>query len=249
SRVVRLATTTSTDNSGLLEVLLPQFERERGYQVRVISVGTGKALRLGMSGDVDALLVHAPQSEARFIAGGHGVHRRDIMVTDFILIGPADDPAALRDATSAADAFQRLRRGAHAFVSRGDDSGTHKKELDLWRAAGVRAELPWHLQVGQGMGKTLQIADELRAYTLIDRGTWLFLRANSALRPLYQGDPSLRNPYGAIAVNPRRHRINFAGACALIEWLAAPAGQDAIGAYTVNGERLFTPISRAATGE
>ncbi len=242
-RIVRLATTTSTDNSGLLEMLLPQFERDTGYSIQVLSVGTGKALRLGENGDVDALLVHAPHSEQRFIRLGHGVARRAVMRNDFVVVGPPADPAGLRQANSVTDAFQRLRAHAALFVSRGDDSGTHKKELNLWRLAGVRAWGKWRLEVGQGMGKSLQIADELRAYLLIDRGTWLALQANTSLRVLYQGGEAMHNLYSVMAVNPQRHHTNFAGAEALSEWLTSPVGQRVIGAYTINGAQLFTPTA------
>lgn len=246
NRTVRLATTTSTDNSGLLEYLLPQFERDTGYSVRVISVGTGKALQLGENGDVDVLLVHAPQSEQRFIDLGHGVYRKDVMANDFILIGPKNDPAGLRGASSAVDAFNRLRRSKSPFISRGDDSGTHKKELSIWKAAGVAEWGPWHREVGQGMGKSLLIADELQAYLLIDRGTWIFFKHNTSLELLYQGDDSMRNHYGAIAVNPKRHRTNFDGAVTLIDWLTSAPGQAAIGAYTIKDIRLFAPTSEPA---
>ena len=217
ARIVRLATTTSTDNSGLLAHLIPQFERATGYEVRVISVGTGKALRLGEDGDVDALLVHAPASEREFMANEFGVHRKVVMANDFVVVGAANDPAKLRDASSAVMAFAQLGRGEHRFISRGDDSGTHKKELALWSAAGVADERgEWYLQVGQGMGKSLQIADELQAYLLIDRATWIFLGAQTTLKLLYEGDQILHNPYGAIAVNPARHKTNFGGAIAFI---------------------------------
>lgn len=240
-RPLRLATTTSTDNSGLLAHLLPRFERARGYAVQVISVGTGKALRLGENGDVDVLLVHDPRSERRFIARGHGVHRRAVMANDFVIAGPPHDPGRLRDAKSAADALRRLHAGGALFVSRGDDSGTHKKELDLWRAAGVDARGPWRREVGQGMGRALQIADELQAHILIDRATWIFLKHKTALALLFEGGEDLRNHYGVMAVNPARHDTNLAGALAFIDWLTSNEGQAAIGAYTVHGARLFTP--------
>ena len=246
SHLLRLATTTSTDNSGLLDYLLPQFERDSGYRLQVVSVGTGKALRLGENGDVDVLLVHAPQSEQRFVARGYGVHRRAVMANDFVLVGPAHDPAQLRQAESVVDAFQRLGRAQHPFVSRGDDSGTHKKELALWRAAEVSDWGGWRLEVGQGMGRSLQIADELQAHLLIDRATWVSLRDKTSLALLYEGGDELRNPYGVIAVNPRRHRINIAGALAFIDWLTSAKGQAAIGAYTVDDTRLFIPTAATA---
>ncbi len=253
NRAVRLATTTSTDNSGLLDQLLPQFERDSGYAVRVISVGTGKALRLGESGDVDVLLVHAPQSEKRFMELGHGVHRKQVMANDFVLAGPKNDPAGLRAAASATDAFRRLRQSASTFISRGDDSGTHKKELSLWKGAGVSRFGPWRLEVGQGMGKSLQIADELQGYLLIDRATWTFLKEKTSLALLYQGaqvdqgNGSLHNPYGVMAVNPQRHPTNIKGAMAFIAWLTSAKGQAAIGAYAVRGTRLFRPAYNPAT--
>lgn len=246
SRLLRLATTTSTDNSGLLAHILPRFERARGYAVQVISVGTGKALRLGENGDVDVILVHDPRSERRFIARGHGVERRAVMANDFIIAGPRADPGRLREAASTADAFRRLHEsggGGALFVSRGDDSGTHKKELDLWRAAGVDARRAWRREVGQGMGRALQIADELQAYILIDRATWTFLKHNTSLALLFEGGEALRNHYGVMAVNPARHATNIDGARALIDWLTSAAGQAAIGAYTVHGTQLFMPTA------
>jgi len=246
---VRLATTTSTDNSGLIDHLAPQFERDTGYSLQVIAVGTGRALQLGKRGDVDVILVHAPASEARFVADGHGVHRRVVMENDFIIVGPRDDPAKLRGAQFAADAFARLAKGgsravnAVKFVSRGDDSGTHKKELTLWREAGVESDWSGRIEVGQGMGKSLQIAEELQAYLLIDRGTWIFLRDQTTLEVVFQGDPSLGNPYGVIAVNPRRAPVNFGGARAFIDWLTSKRGQRAIGDYTIAGTQLFTPMA------
>ena len=248
-RTVRLATTTSTDNSGLLDSLLPQFERDRGYAVQVISVGTGKALRLGESGDVDVLLVHAPASERRFIELGYGVSRKEVMANDFVIVGPKSDPANLRKAASAADAFNRLRRSKSLFVSRGDDSGTHKKELAIWKTAGHADWGPWRLEVGQGMGRSLQIADELQAYLLIDRGTWIFHKQQTSLELLYGGGERLRNPYGVLAVNPQRHRINIAGAMAFIDWLTSPRGQTAIGDYTIKDTRLFTPTAGPTAGQ
>lgn len=246
---LRLATTTSTDNSGLLAHILPQFERAHGYKVQVVSVGTGKALRLAENGDVDVLLVHDPQSELRFVAQGHGVHRHAVMANDFVIAGPRGDPADLHNATSTVDALRRLHASGALFVSRGDDSGTHKKELDLWRAAGVDAGGAWRREVGQGMGRALQIADELQAHILIDRATWIFLRHKTSLALLFEGGDELRNHYGVLAVNPARHDINIEGALAFIDWLTSSAGQDAIGEYTVNGARLFTPTANPNRNE
>lgn len=243
SRPLRLATTTSTDNSGLLAHILPRFERAHGYEVQVISVGTGKALRLGENGDVDVLLVHDPRSERRFIARGYGVHRRAVMANDFVIAGPSHDPGRLREAKSTVDALRRLHAVGALFVSRGDDSGTHKKELDLWRAAGVDARGAWRREVGQGMGRALQIADELQAHILIDRATWVFLRHKTSLALVFEGGEDLRNHYGVLAVNPARHDINIKGALAFIDWMTSSAGQDAIGGYTIDGVKLFTPTA------
>ncbi len=243
SHIVRLATTTSTDNSGLLDYLLPQFEDATGYTVRVLSVGTGKALQLGKNGDVDVLLVHAPHSERHFIEHGYGVHHHNVMANEFVLVGEKSDPAKLQHATSAIDAFIRLKKNKSTFISRGDNSGTHKKENDLWKSAGIDDWGNWRLQVGQGMGKSLQIADELQAYTLIDIGTWLAFRHTTSLKLLYRGDYAMHNPYSIMAVNPKLHRINYNGALALIDWLTSPNGQTAIGEYKIHGMQLFMPAN------
>ena len=246
---VRLATTTSTENSGLLEYLLPAFERATGYHVHVIAVGTGKALRMGRDGDVDVVLVHAPAAEAEFVAAGHGLRRHPVMHNDFLIVGPRDDPAHVRGLTDAAEALRRIAAARAPFVSRGDDSGTHKKERALWRAAGVQPKGRWYREAGQGMGRVLQMASELDAYTLTDRGTWLALRDGLALQPLVAGDERLYNPYGIIAVNPARHPgVNLAGARALIHWLTGQDGQRRIAAYRLHGEPLFHPDAlRVAT--
>lgn len=239
---IRLATTTSTENSGLLAHLLPAFEWDTGYATHVIAVGTGKALRMGRDGDVDVVLVHAPAAEKAFVEAGYGAERRDVMFNDFVIVGPSGDPAGIAESRNASDALARIARAPAVFVSRGDDSGTHKKELSLWKAAGITPGGNWYLEAGQGMGKVLQMAGELSAYTLTDRGTWLAYRDKSPLRIVYQGDPGLYNPYGIIAVSPSRYpEINHAGALALIEWITSPAGQRLIGGYTVSGSQLFTP--------
>ena len=250
---IRLATTTSTENSGLLEHLLPAFEWDTGYGTHVIAVGSGKALRMGRDGDVDVVLVHAPAAEKAFVDAGYGVERRDVMFNDFVIVGPPEDPAGIADSRNASDALARIARAPAVFLSRGDDSGTHKKELSVWDAAGITPGGSWYLEAGQGMGKVLQMAGELTAYTLTDRGTWLAYRDKSPLRIVYQGDPGLYNPYGIIAVSPSRYPdINHAGALALIEWITSPAGQRLIGGYTVSGSQLFTPSanpSRYGHGE
>jgi len=239
---IRLATTTSTENSGMLAHLLPAFEWDTGYRTHVIAVGTGKALRMGRDGDVDVVLVHAPAAEQAFVDAGYGVRRHEVMFNDFVIVGPTDDPAGVGDGRSASDALARIARTPGVFVSRGDDSGTHKKELSLWKEAGVTPSGTWYLETGQGMGKVLQMAGELTAYTLTDRGTWLAYRDKSPLRVVYQGDSGLYNPYGIIAVSPAHYPdINHSGARALIEWITSPTGQRLIGRYTVSGSQLFTP--------
>ena len=194
SKIIRLATTTSTENSGLLGILLPHFTQQTGYQVHVIAVGTGKALRMGRDGDVDVVLVHAPKAEAEFVANGFGTQRHAVMYNDFILIGPADDPAGINTALSVSDAMHRIAGHGATFISRGDDSGTHKKELTLWVSIQLQPGGNWYREAGQGMGKVIQIADELEAYTLTDRGTWLAYRNidwDAALIDFDQGDLAL----------------------------------------------------------
>ena len=242
ARILRLATTTSTENSGLLQVLLPAFERDTGYKVHVIAVGTGKALRLGQDGDVDVVMVHSRSDEEKFVAAGYGVQRRDLMYNDFVIVGPRHDPAGIRGAPDAPAALARLAERGAVFISRGDASGTHKKEQALWADAGMKPAGTWYRAIGQGMEQALQIASEVRGYTLADRGTWLALRHKLDLDLLLQGDTRLFNPYGVIAVNPARYPdINHAGATALIQWLTSAKGQHMIGAFAVDGERLFFP--------
>lgn len=242
SKTLRLATTTSTENSGLLQDLLPYFERKTGYTVHVIAVGTGKALRMGRDGDVDVVLVHAPAAEQKFVDEGAGVKRVKVMYNDFVIVGPADDPASISSSTSGIDALSKIAKSQAIFISRGDDSGTNKKELSLWKDAGIKPQGDWYREAGQGMGKVLQMSAELSAYTLTDRGTWLAYQTKSPLKITYEGDPILFNPYGIIAVNPARYPdINSAGAEALIDWITSPDGQRMIGSYTVAGSLLFTP--------
>lgn len=244
--IIRLATTTSTDNSGLLRALLPHFERSSGYRVHVIAVGTGKALRMGRDGDVDLVLVHSREAEGRFVQEGAGEQRFSVMYNDFVLLGPADDPAGVRQAKTADQAFRRLAGGRGLFISRGDDSGTHRKELALWKSAGVQPRGSWYREAGQGMGKVLQMAGELGAYTLADRGTWLAYRSRLPLAVVHQGDPLLFNPYGIIAVNPHRHpHVNHAGALALIRWLTGREGQSRIASFRIADRQLFTPDAKA----
>jgi tungstate transport system substrate-binding protein len=244
-QLVRMATTTSTENSGLFKVIQPAFEQALDIKVHVIAVGTGKALELGRRGDVDVVLVHARPAEEAFVQAGYGVARHEIMYNDFIIVGPADDPAAVRGMQDAGKAMTEIAAAAAAFVSRGDDSGTHKKERAIWQAAGIEPDGHWYQQVGQGMGKTLQIAGEMDAYTLVDRGTWLAYRANSPLKMLVAGGADLKNSYGIIAVSPQRFPdVNHAAVERLIHWFESDAAHVLIAGYRVDGEQLFYPVTR-----
>lgn len=249
-RVLRLATTTSTENSGLLEELLPAFESKTGYKVHVIAVGTGKALRMGRDGDVDVMMVHAPAAEQRFVNAGFGVNRRELMYNDFVIVGPRADAAGLRGQQDAAQALARLARRRATFVSRGDESGTHVKEKELWSAAGLKPRGRGYRSAGQGMEEVLMMAEELEAYTLADRGTWLAIKDKlPSLAVLVEGDPRLFNPYGIIAVSPERYPdVNYEGAMALIAWLTSVDGQSRIARFERKGEPLFVPVAIHARG-
>jgi tungstate transport system substrate-binding protein len=239
---LRMSTTTSTDNSGLLKVLLPPFEKENNCKVDVIAVGTGKALKLGENGDVDVVFVHARAAEDKFVADGYGVDRRDVMHNDFVLIGPKDDPEGLKTAKTAVEAFRKLAQGKKPFISRGDDSGTNKKELQLWKAAGIQPKGSWYVAAGQGMGEVLNMANEKLAYTLSDRGTFIAYASKVDLVVLFEGDPKLFNPYGVIAVNPAKYsHTQFDLAEKFINFVTGPEGQKIIADYKVNGQQLFFP--------
>jgi len=237
---LRLATTTSTENSGLLSVLLPPFEKARDCNVDVIAVGTGKAIKLGEAGDVDVILVHAKSREDRFVEQGFGVNRRDVMYNDFVLLGPAADPAGIKGAASVSEAMKRIAETGATFVSRGDDSGTHTKEKKLWETAGVQPKGDWYLEAGRGMGEVITMATERRGYTLSDRGTWVAYKDKSDLQVLGEGDKGLFNPYGVIPVNPARHpHVKAQLAEAFAEYLTGAEGQGIIAGYRMNGEPLF----------
>lgn len=240
-----LASTTSTRNSGLFDRILPLFEEETGISVRVVAVGTGQAIRLARNGDADVLLVHHQASEEAFVAEGYGTVRFDLMYNDFVLVGPADDPAGVAGASDAAAALRAIADREAPFLSRGDDSGTHKRERALWEAAGrdaAAASGTWYREAGQGMGATLNTASMMAAYTLTDRATWLKQRDALDLRLLLAGGSRLRNQYGVIAVSPAVHpHVRAAAARRFVGWLLSPAGQAAIGAVSIDGERLFTP--------
>lgn len=242
--IIRLATTTSTANSGLLEELLPAFEKESGIKVHVIAVGTGKALRMAEHGDVDMVMVHAPEAEERFVRAAHGVNRRQFMVNDFVIVGPPNDPADVSKAADAPTAFGQIAESRSRFISRGDDSGTHKKERQLWKAAELNPEGNWYMEAGQGMGRVLQMSAEMGAYTLTDRGTWLAHSGKLPLQLLFQGDETLANPYGVMVVNPDRFAdVNYTGSMQLLAWLTSPRGQYLIRGFRINGQALFIPTA------
>ena len=239
-----LATTTSTQDSGLLDVLVPAFEKESGYHVKALAVGSGEALRLGQEGEADVILAHSTTAEEEFVAGGYGIERQLVMHNDFIIVGPADDPAAVRGLTSAADAFARIAASELLFVSRGDKSGTNTKELDIWKKAGITPSGSWYQETGQGMGATLTVAGEKGGYTLSDRGTYLAQRANLDLALHVEGDAQLFNVYHVIIVNPEKHSgVNVEGARAFAAFLTSSATQDVIRNFGRDkyGEPLFVP--------
>ena len=244
---LRLATTTSTENSGLLRAILPRFEAKYPFKVRVIAVGTGKALKLGENGDADVLLVHAPAAELAFMQANHGVDRRKVMHNDFILVGPPDDPAGVRGATDVVAAFRSIAEKKAKFISRGDNSGTDQMEKSYWPLAGVAPEgKPWYVSSGMGMGEVLTMAAELRAYTLTDRDTFAAYRAKGGLQIVVAGDARMFNPYSVIAVNPAKYPdINYRGATAFSDWITSPEGQQAIAAFKIEGEQLFFPDVQA----
>lgn len=257
-QVLRLATTTSTDNSGLLEAILPAFEEEYNAQVNVIAVGTGEAITLGEAGDVDVILVHARAREDAFVEAGHGTTRSDVMYNDFIIVGPADDPAGVQGMPLAADALAIIADSGATFASRGDDSGTHTKEKSLWSAAGIEGEPSgdWYKSLGQGMGDTLRFAAETGAYTITDRGTYLALQDNLGELAVMIGgnsidenqDPSLYNPYGVIPVNPdKNENINNELAEQFATWLTSLETQEVISTFGQDefGQPLFYPDSAA----
>lgn len=237
---LRLATTTSTENSGLLSVLNPPFEEQYGVKVDVIAVGTGKALRLGRNGDVDMVLVHAPEAELRFVNEGFGVERRSVMHNDFVLLGPPSDPAGVKQAGTLPDAMRRIAHDSAGFISRGDDSGTHKKELQLWAAAGIEPGSGWYQAAGQGMGAVLKISDDKLAYTLADRGTYLAYRDKIDLVVVFEEAEELFNPYHIILVNPEVHpHVRYEQARQYSDFIRSEKGQAIIGGFRVAEEQLF----------
>ncbi len=243
---VVVSTTTSTQDSGLLDVLVPLFEKESGLTLKAVSVGTGQALALAARGEADVVLVHAPALEKKYVAEGKLYHRRLVMYNDFIVVGPEADPAKLRGEPRAAAALAKLAAAGARFVSRGDKSGTHILEQALWKQAGVTPAAPWYIESGQGMGATLGIADDRRAYTLTDRATYLAFSKRVALKPLVEGDRALFNVYSVMEVNPANGpRVNAAGGKAFADFMLAPATQAVIKTFGVEkfGQPLFVPIA------
>ncbi len=239
---LRLATTTSTENSGLLDFLLPAFEQKFETKVHVIAVGSGKAIKLGENGDVDVILSHAPALEERFISDGWGVDRKSVMYNDFVIVGPILDPARIKKAQTATEALGLIAAAGSEFVSRGDRSGTHLKETSLWKSAGIEPAGAWYLSAGMGMGRVLLMAGERQGYTLSDRGTFLSYKGKADLAILFEDDPPLHNPYTIMAVNPARHsHANYGAASALIKWITSANAQEMIRTYQVNGQTLFFP--------
>ncbi|MEX2451826.1 MAG: substrate-binding domain-containing protein [Rhodospirillales bacterium] len=242
---ITLASTTSTDNSGLYGFILPKFTKKTGIAVRVVAVGTGQALRIARNGDADVLIVHHKTSEEKFVADGFGVKRFDLMYNDFILVGPPDDPAAIKGMTDVAQALRRIAQAAAYFVSRGDDSGTHKREQELWRRVNIAPDSRsdrWYRESGNGMGATLNTASAMEAYTMTDRGTWLAFKNRAHLALAVEQVPPLRNQYGVIRVSEKKHpHVKAQPARHFVDWLLSDEGQKAIGAFRVNGIQLFHP--------
>lgn len=243
-RRIVLASTTSTEDSGLFDELIPAFEAAHPeYSVQVIAVGTGEALALGWRTDADVLLVHAPAAESTFVAEGHGIERREVMYNDYVIVGPPSDPAGVRGLTDAPEALRRITDAGAPFISRGDDSGTHRKELALWQAAGIEPGGDAYLDAGQGMGEVLRITSERQGYALTDRATYLFLQHNLALEVLVEGDERLFNQYGIIPVAGAR---NTKGAATFTDWITSPEAQSLIARYGADrfGSALFTPNAK-----
>ncbi len=238
---LRLATTTSTEQSGLLAAILPVFEKETGYKVDVVAVGTGASLKIGEKGDCDVVLVHARALENAFMAAGFGAERRDVMYNDFVVLGPPADPAKIAKAKTAIEAFSLVFAAKVPFVSRGDNSGTDVKEKDIWKASGLAPKgATWYKEIGQGMSQAILMAEQIGGYTLADRATWLSMKAKSSLSILNQGDKLLFNPYGIISVSPVKWpTTNIEGAKALVDWITGSEGQKLIAGYAIGGEQCF----------
>lgn len=242
-----LQSTTSTQNSGLLDAILPTFEKDTGIRVHVVSVGTGQALKNARNGDGDVLLVHAKEAEEKFVAEGYGVKRFDVMFNDFVIIGPKKDPADIKGEKDVSKALKKISASSSIFISRGDDSGTHKKELKLWKAANLAPgkDHSWYRESGAGMGSTLNIAVGMGAYVMSDRATWTAFKNKSNLEIKVEGDKRLFNQYGVILVNPTKHKnVKAIAGQTFIDWLIGPKGQAAINGFKVNGKQLFFPNAK-----
>ena len=244
-KFITVASTTSTANSGLFDYILPMFEKKTGIQVRVVAVGTGQAIRQAQNGDADVLFVHHRPSEEKFVAEGYGVKRFDVMYNDFVVVGPKNDPAGIKGDKDVADAFKKIAAAKAPFCSRGDNSGTNKKEMELWKASGTDAKAAsgsWYRETGSGMGATLNTAAGMDAYALTDRGTWLSFENRGSLAIVVEGDARLFNPYGVILVNPKKFpHVKAAEGQAFIDWVVSKEGQAAIASYKRGGEQLFFP--------
>ncbi len=239
---ITVQSTTSTLNSGLYDYLLPVFEKEAGIEVRVVAVGTGQAIKNARNGDGDVLLVHAKSAEEKFVADGFGVKRSDLMYNDFVIVGPADDPAGVAGMNDVKAALQKIATSEAAFASRGDDSGTHKKERSLWKAAGIEPSGGWYRETGSGMGATLNTGIGMGAYVMTDRATWIKFGNKGDYQVSVEGDAAMFNQYGIIAVNPAKHpHVKVKESQVFIDWMLSPAGQKAIAAYQVDGKQLFFP--------
>ena len=251
-RFITVASTTSTRNSGLYDYILPLFTKAAGVEVRVVAVGTGQAIKLARNGDADVLFVHHKPSEEKFVSDGFGIKRLDVMYNDFVLVGPKSDPAKAGGSRDIAKALAAVANAALPFASRGDDSGTHKKELGLWKTVGGEPKPGtgnWYRETGSGMGATLNMASAMNAYALTDRGTWLKFANKGELTILVQGDKRLFNPYGVIVVNPAKHpHVKRADAEAFANWLVSDAGQAAIAAYRIKGKQGFFPNASKSGG-
>ena len=247
-QVITLATTTSTDNSGLLDKLLPEFEKT-GIKVKVMPMGTGQALRTAREGNCDVVLVHAPRAEQEFVDQGWGVNRRQVMYNDFVIAGPNEDPAKIRGMRSASGALKKIAAARQVFVSRGDSSGTHQKENEIWVVASLEPSGKWYCSVGSGMGQTLTMAEEMGGYVLTDRATYIKFRRKIGLEVMVEGDELLQNPYAVIAVNPQRHKhAKYKLAMKFIEFLTSDVGQKLIADYRLDGETLFHPWPKQGAG-
>ena len=244
--IIRLTTTTSIISSGLLQQLTPVFEADTGYTLKVEAFGTGRALRRAREGNTDVLIVHSPAAEQKFMAAGHGLARLPLMSNAFILAGPGDDPSGLTNTTNVVSAFKAIAAKQSRFISRGDDSGTHKKELEIWAKSNIEPYGKWYIEYGHGMGKTLSYADEMNAYVLVDKGTWLAMRERLKLVKLFDDEKLLDNPYHIISINPARHPfVNRQGAKRFVEWMTSGPGQDIIRNFTINDQQLFTPAGNS----